>query len=434
MTRTLAHIGNGAVYLLAEPDGTPWINVDLEHDDRKLAKDDRAAVDRWGTTSDKYYAKHRGAIEDLKAGRQITPPSQMVCDVFGDWNALPFEDASVDLLWSVQTFEHLSNREAVLALAEARRVLKPGGVLRLCVPDFDESLKQSHEAFARGDKLLSRFIDRHILGSRKDRELWTYHHIGRTKAMLLDFLAAYGFQGLGDEPPINEYPSIHHSFLRLDKSHHPEFDEHIIPWKAAYEYAGDPLGTPLTVPDDWTVLEVGPGTAPWPRANIYVDKNPEFVGAIGMANLGKKLATVGTVEDLHFGDKGFAFVLASHVLEHVDDPRKAAAELSRVSKAGCVICPSPFKEGLFAAHELDHKWWVFQSGGKLLFKRIPEGMYEKVYNPAVSGQMHRMFRYGDPRLESLKREARAWWKGAEMHCDVIHRWGPDAPLRVEVLE
>ncbi len=43
---------------------------------------------------------------------------------------------SADVIYSSHMLEHLDRREARLFLAEARRLLKPGGILRLAVPDL----------------------------------------------------------------------------------------------------------------------------------------------------------------------------------------------------------------------------------------------------------------------------------------------------------
>ena len=49
---------------------------------------------------------------------------------------LPFRDSSVDYLYSSHLLEHLEREEAVLLMAESRRILKPGGAFRIVVPDL----------------------------------------------------------------------------------------------------------------------------------------------------------------------------------------------------------------------------------------------------------------------------------------------------------
>lgn len=50
---------------------------------------------------------------------------------------LPFEDASIDACYSSHMVEHLRREDAVRLLTECRRVLKPGGVVRIVVPDLE---------------------------------------------------------------------------------------------------------------------------------------------------------------------------------------------------------------------------------------------------------------------------------------------------------
>jgi len=49
-----------------------------------------------------------------------------------------FEDGSVDLVYSSHSFEYFDRIAAMAVLAEWRRVLKTGGMLRLAVPDFEK--------------------------------------------------------------------------------------------------------------------------------------------------------------------------------------------------------------------------------------------------------------------------------------------------------
>ena len=52
-----------------------------------------------------------------------------------------FENESASLIYSSHSFEYFDRDEAIAVLAEWWRVLKPGGVLRLAVPDFDALIK-----------------------------------------------------------------------------------------------------------------------------------------------------------------------------------------------------------------------------------------------------------------------------------------------------
>ena len=49
---------------------------------------------------------------------------------------LPFEDGSVDWIYAEHLLEHVTPRVAVGWLAELRRILSPGGLLRLTTPDL----------------------------------------------------------------------------------------------------------------------------------------------------------------------------------------------------------------------------------------------------------------------------------------------------------
>jgi SAM-dependent methyltransferase len=50
---------------------------------------------------------------------------------------LPFSDASVDFLYISHTLHHLYRTEAAKLLGEAIRTLKPGGTVRIVVPDLE---------------------------------------------------------------------------------------------------------------------------------------------------------------------------------------------------------------------------------------------------------------------------------------------------------
>lgn len=49
---------------------------------------------------------------------------------------LPWQDASIDVIYSSHLLEHFSKRDGAFMLNECHRVLKPHGLLRMVVPDF----------------------------------------------------------------------------------------------------------------------------------------------------------------------------------------------------------------------------------------------------------------------------------------------------------
>ena len=59
---------------------------------------------------------------------------------------------------------------------------------------------------------------------------------------------------------------------------------------------------------------------------------------------------------LPFIDNQFDFVIASHVLEHVEDPKFFITELERVSKKGYIELPTKLEDNLVFENKKDHLW------------------------------------------------------------------------------
>jgi predicted SAM-dependent methyltransferase len=73
------------------------------------------------------------------------PGVDFVCDI---QKGLPLESDSVDYAVSIHALQEIAFPNLVPALSELRRVLKPSGVLRLCLPDLEKGLA----AYQRGDR------------------------------------------------------------------------------------------------------------------------------------------------------------------------------------------------------------------------------------------------------------------------------------------
>jgi predicted SAM-dependent methyltransferase len=71
---------------------------------------------------------------DIKEG----PGIDISCDIR---DGLPLEDSSLDYVVSIHALPELPYPDLEPALVELRRVLKPGGVLRLSLPDLDKAIR-----------------------------------------------------------------------------------------------------------------------------------------------------------------------------------------------------------------------------------------------------------------------------------------------------
>lgn len=68
----------------------------------------------------------------------VTGPGVMACDLS---KGIPFPSASFDVVYHSHLLEHFPRRKAPAFLSECFRVLKPGGILRVVVPDLEDIAK-----------------------------------------------------------------------------------------------------------------------------------------------------------------------------------------------------------------------------------------------------------------------------------------------------
>jgi SAM-dependent methyltransferase len=101
----------------------------------------------------------------------------------------PFRDASVSCIYSSQMLEHLRKEDAMRCLSECYRVLKPGGVLRIHVPDLDGMITQYEPTDP--DSWLHEFFALYSKGD-KNRHWWHYNEVSlRQRLLSLGFKEFY---------------------------------------------------------------------------------------------------------------------------------------------------------------------------------------------------------------------------------------------------
>jgi predicted SAM-dependent methyltransferase len=100
---------------------------------------------------------------------------------------LPFDSASVDFIFCSHVVEHFFRTDGESLLREMHRVLRPGGVARICVPDLEHALRLYHEG-RKVEALDYFFVDGPAGYYRRHRYLYDFEllHDAMTRAGFVD--------------------------------------------------------------------------------------------------------------------------------------------------------------------------------------------------------------------------------------------------------
>jgi SAM-dependent methyltransferase len=175
----------------------------------------------------------------------------------------------------------------------------------------------------------------------------------------------------------------------------------------------------LNPPAFGLVLEIGSGDNPNPRSNVLVDRYVSDDTERGGALIIDRPLVVADGHHLPFRNGVFAYIVCSHILEHMDDPQQFVQELMRVGKAGYIGSPSEIAERMF--HWSFHRWYVNLIDNTLVlhpkepaepFGELFDYLYE--YNP-----IYYFFQRSMPDL---------FWVEYEWHGTIPLRMAATSPL------
>lgn len=381
------HIGCGSVYL------KDYVNVDVRAPGVFLAKDRPDLVEKYLTTEQDYYGRHKDKTIDTMREGPIKE-QEYVCDEYGTFADLPGSTWTLSEVLARHVFEHMSITEAHKALDEIDRKMKPGGLLRIDVPDHEETMKLFQKT---GDK----FYIRHLLGPRRNE--YGYHMMSYTREHLKKLVEGHGFRFLKEEPNIHVYPSICMAFVKPGM-------------RPAYEYFPQLAGH---VGNAKTILEVGPGRNPWPLATSYMDISTNYLNDIE-----RKVEKISFNLDDRWDAQHpkWDFVYAAHVIEHLKDPLAGIANLERMADRGVIIVPSMFKDFLFNFEEDDHRWWFLETNKGIDIIPVNTQKIEAMRQQDMQKAMTRLMRTGPNQLGEDQRILRNWFFDHEHVLDIYIYW------------
>jgi predicted SAM-dependent methyltransferase len=149
----------------------------------------------------------------VNSDRREAPGIDLVCDIVSD--GLPLDSDSFDYAVSVHALQEVPLHTQVNVLAELRRVLKPGGVLRLVLPDLERGIA----AYLKGDRnyFLVPDEDYRSLGGKFVAHLLWYGHskVLFTYDFIEELLLKAGF-GSVSRCEFRETRSSHPGIVDLD--------------------------------------------------------------------------------------------------------------------------------------------------------------------------------------------------------------------------
>ena len=102
---------------------------------------------------------------------------------------------------------------------------------------------------------------------------------------------------------------------------------------------------------NWKILDIGCGFGAHKSASVIAD-----IKDFSKLYKDKKFVLIND-KKLPFKDKEFDFVIASHVIEHVQDFEFFIKELQRISSKGYIELPSRLGDNLVFENANDHIWW-----------------------------------------------------------------------------
>lgn len=127
----------------------------------------------------------------------------------------PLPDDCADELLSVHFLEHLYSWQSAAVIQEWRRLLKPGGLLVLELPNLVKCAKNLLALKSAGGRPLQQMAMWGIYGDDTLRDPYMCHRSGWWPEALIEFLTAHGFSDAREGVPVWHKAGIDNRDMRI---------------------------------------------------------------------------------------------------------------------------------------------------------------------------------------------------------------------------
>ena len=133
---------------------------------------------------------------------------------------------------------------------------------------------------------------------------------------------------------------------------------------------------------NWKVVDIGCGYSANKNASVIAD-----IQDLSNFYKGKNFIKISE-KKLPFKDKEFDFVIASHVIEHVEDFEFFVKELERISSRGYIELPTRLSDNLVFENRNDHIWWFTYND---VNNQIIASKRNQLIDPFITVSMGKLF-------------------------------------------
>lgn len=149
---------------------------------------------------------------DIEASPDAPRPPELLCDA----KAIPLPDGCARELMAIHVFEHFYRWQVDAVLAEWRRLLRPGGLLVLELPNLVKCCENYLSGRIRGGKDPDQLARWGIYGDPRTRNKFMCHPWGWSPEELQALLEARGFAKVKHKPTVYHPAGRIHRDMRIE--------------------------------------------------------------------------------------------------------------------------------------------------------------------------------------------------------------------------